>query len=173
MINKNIRQVTYDSLVPSESFLQSSSEFVSSKVEDIHKQAYDIAMSRWIEDHQEYKEGYNITEIRKKDFTEAPSILVASSKYPFTKKVFQLKDYWEGITFFKRKENQWINLQIDEEGVRDAEIVSIDYVNGKVKMESKMSGNNFDVQFNQVSKDTPLNDDKMGLTNTFTYLIGK
>lgn len=170
MTKKNI---TYDSLVPSESFLQTSAEFVSSKVEDIHKQAYDIAMSRWIEDHQEYKEGYTMTEIRKKDFTEAPSILVTSSKYPFSKKVFQLKDYWEGITFFKRKENQWINLQIDEEGVNDAEIVSIDYVNGKVKMESKMSGNKFDVPFNQVNKDTPLNDDKMSLTNTFTYLIGK
>lgn len=167
------KNITYDSLVPSESFLQTSSEFVSSKVEDIHKQAYDIALSRWIEDHKEYKVGHTITEIRKKDFTEAPSILVTSSKYPFSKKVFKLDDYWEGITFFKRKENQWINLQIDEEGINDAEIVAIDYVSGKVKMESKVSGNQFEVPFNQVNKDTPLNDDKMGLTNTFTYLRGK
>lgn len=167
MTKSNIK---YDSLIPSDSYLQSSSELVSRKAEDIHQQAYDIALSGWLKDHEEYREGYSIAEIRKKDFTEAPSILVTSSKYPFKKKTFSLKEYWDGITFSKRKENKWKELQVDEEGIGDAEIVHIDYVRGKVKMMSKMTGNEFEVGLSNINADTPVNDDKMGLTNTFTYL---
>lgn len=167
MTKSNIK---YDSLIPSESYLQTSSELVSGKAEDIHQQAYDIALSNWLQDHKEYKEGHTITEIRKKDFTEAPSILVTSSKYPFKKKTFSLKEYWKEITFSKRKENQWKEMQVDEEGIEDAQIVHIDYVRGKVKMESKMTGNEIEVGLDAINAYTPVDDDKMGLTNTFTYL---
>ena len=55
--------------------------------------------------------------------------------------------------------------------MKDAEITSIDYVNGIVDMESKLTGNKFKMPFSRLDENTRLNIDKCTLSGTFTYII--
>ncbi len=170
-MSNNIRKtIKYDSLIPSEKYLQSMSELISNKADDIHAQLYQIALDKWLADHEEYREGHTIRELKTKDLTEAPSILIVSNKWPFNRKTESLREYWDN-SFFNINSSSWEDVYIDEESMTDAEIVHIDYVNGKVKMESKLTGHSFYMPFNRVNGDTPINEEKCTIIGTFTYMI--
>lgn len=158
----------YSQIIPSGNALLSCDEYLSNKCEDIHKQVYDEAIMKFLTSNPEYS-GYDIQEIRNKDWKTAPHILLTSTKFPFKRKQMSLENYWD-MSFMKNVSSSWEDIITDEDSMIDAEITSIDYVNGKVNMTSKLTGNEFQVGFDRLNENTKVNDDACTLIGSFTYM---
>lgn len=162
----------YKSLVPSGTGLISVDDLMNDKILKVHNQMYENALSRFYEDHPEMEQGYITKEIPNKDWKSPSSVLFISEIYPFAKKKVSLKPWWDdAISFIRKKTESWSDVIIDEDSMKDAEITSIDYVNGNVSMRSKLTQNTWVVPFSKVDENTPLSDDDLTLRNTFSYKI--
>ena len=63
-------------------------------------------------------------------------------------------------------------MLFDEDTLKYAEIIYIDYINSKCKFKSKLTGEEFWVDFNYINNNTKLSQN-MKLDNTFTHLLNE
>lgn len=170
-ISKLSQRDMYSQMIPSGNALQSCQDYISDKCNCIHKQMYEYALAKFIRYryHDIDSEHYDITEIKNKDWKSAPYVLVTTKTWPYSQKRYSLEEFWDP-SFIQEKTSSWKSMNIDEDSMKDAEITSIDYVNAKVTMESRLTGNKFEVPFSRINEDTKVNDEKCTLVNTFTYL---
>lgn len=160
----------YSQIVPSGNTLLSCNEYLINKCEDIHKQAFDIAIESFKKENHINESSYSISEIKNKDWKKAPYIILTYNHYPFNRKKISLEKWWN-ISFASDTTSSWKDVILDDDSMKDAEITSIDYVNGIVDMESKLTGNKFKMPFSRLDENTRLNIDKCTLSGTFTYII--
>lgn len=159
----------YKQIVVSDDTLLSTSDYINDKVNDVYNQMLKKAISDFLMSHQKYH-GYDIKPIKDKNWKTSPRIMITSKEYPFEKKIVNIKEYWDKVVQFS-KENceSYSDLMIDEDTLKDAEIVSINYVLGTVKMRSKFTQVEFEVPFSRINGDTNMSLD-CTLAGTFTYL---
>lgn len=53
-------------------------------------------------DHQRYY-GWDIKPIKDKNWKTSPRIIITSKKYPFEKKIVNIKEYWDKVVQFSKK----------------------------------------------------------------------
>lgn len=171
---RNTDKIIYNtgqSLVPSGTALVTLYDYISGKTDDIHNQMYEAALAKYLELHPEMTT-YSYKEIQNKDWKSPSTVLFISNEYPFHKKKVNLKDWWDDSSYFITNiSNSWTESVVDEDSIKDAEIIDIDYVNGKVTLESKLTQNKWQVPFNKINENTPLSDDKCTLNGTFLSMI--
>lgn len=159
----------YKQIVVSDDTLLSTSDYINDKINDVYNQMLKKAISDFLTSHQKYY-GYDIKPIKDKNWKTSPRIMITSKEYPFEKKIVNIKEYWDKVVQFS-KENceSYSDLMIDEDTLKDAEIVSINYVLGTVKMRSKFTQVEFEVPFSRINGNTNMSLD-CTLDGTFTYL---
>lgn len=162
----------YKQIVVSDDTLLSTSDYINDKINDVYNQMLKKAISDFLISHQKYY-GYDIKPIKDKNWKTSPRIMITSKEYPFEKKIVNIKEYWDKVVQFS-KENceSYSDLMIDEDTLKDAEIVSINYVLGTVKMRSKFTQVEFEVPFSRINGNTNMSLD-CTLAGTFTYLSNK
>ena len=161
----------YKQIVVSDDTLLSTSDYINDKVNDVYNQMLGKAISDFLNDldHWKYYE-WDIKPIKDKNWKTSPRIMITSKKYPFEKKIVNIKEYWDKVVQFSKKNSEsYTDLMIDEDTLKDAEIVSINYVLGIVKMRSKFTQVEFEVPFSRINGNTNMSLD-CTLAGTFTYL---
>ena len=164
----------YKQIVVSDDTLLSTSDYINDKVNDVYNQMLGKAISDFLSDldHWKYYE-CDIKPIKDKNWKTSPRIIITSKKYPFKKKIVNIKEYWDkAVQFSKKNSESYSDLMIDEDTLKDAEIVSINYVLGIVKMRSKFTQVEFEVPFSRINGNTNMSLD-CTLAGTFTYLSNK
>ena len=164
----------YKQIVVSDDTLLSTSDYINDKVNDVYNQMLGKAISDFLNDpdHWKYYE-CDIKPIKDKNWKTSPRIMITSKKYPFEKKIVNIKEYWDkAVQFSKKNSESYSDLMIDEDTLKDAEIVSINYVLGIVKMRSKFTQVEFEVPFSRINGNTNISLD-CTLAGTFTYLSNK
>ena len=164
----------YKQIVVSDDTLLSTSDYINDRVNDVYNQMLGKAISDFLSDldHWKYYE-CDIKPIKDKNWKTSPRIIITSKKYPFEKKIINIKEYWDkAVQFSKKNSESYSNLMIDEDTLKDAEIVSINYVLGIVKMRSKFTQVEFEVPFSRINGNTNMSLD-CTLAGTFTYLSNK
>ena len=164
----------YKQIVVSDDTLLSTSDYINDKVNDVYNQMLGKAISDFLSDldHWKYYE-CDIKPIKDKNWKTSPRIMITSKKYPFKKKIVNIKEYWDkAVQFSKKNSESYSDLIIDEDTLKDAEIVSINYVLGIVKMRSKFTQVEFEVPFSRINGNTNMSLD-CTLAGTFTYLSNK
>ena len=159
----------YKQIVVSDDTLLSTSDYINDKVNDVYNQMLKKAISDFLISHKKYY-GCDIKPIKDKNWKTSPRIMITSKEYPFEKKIVNIKEYWDKVVQFS-KENceSYSDLMIDEDTLKDAEIVSINYVLGIVKMKSKFTQVEFELPFSRINGNTNMSLD-CTLAGTFTYL---
>lgn len=174
MKNINNSSEIYKQIVVSDDTLLSTSDYINDKVNDVYNQMLGKAISDFLNDpdHWKYYE-CDIKPIKDKNWKTSPRIMITSKKYPFKKKIVNIKEYWDkAVQFSKKNSESYSDLIIDEDTLKDAEIVSINYVLGIVKMRSKFTQVEFEVPFSRINGNTNMSLD-CTLAGTFTYLSNK
>lgn len=162
----------YKQIVVSDDTLLSTSDYINDKVNDVYNQMLRKTISDFLFDNWEYYE-CDIKPIKDKNWKTSPRIMITSKKYPFEKKIVNIKEYWDkAVQFSKENCESYTDLMIDEDTLKDAEIVSINYVLGTVKMRSKFTQVEFEVPFSRINGNTNMSLD-CTLAGTFTYLSNK
>ena len=153
----------YKQIVVSDDTLVSTSDYINDKVNDIYNQMLKKSISDFLTDHQRYY-GWDIKPIKDKNWKTSPRIMLTSKEYPFEKKIVNIKEYWDKVVQFSKKNSEsYTDLMIDEDTLKDAEIVSI------IKMKSKFTQVEFEVPFSRINGNTNMSLD-CTLAGTFTYL---
>lgn len=174
MKNINNSSEIYKQIVVSNDTLLSTSDYINDKVNDVYNQMLGKAISDFLNDpdHWKYYE-CDIKPIKDKNWKTSPRIMITSKKYPFEKKIVNIKEYWDKVVQFSKKNSEsYSDLMIDEDTLKDAEIVSINYVLGIVKMRSKFTQVEFEVPFSRINGNTNMSLE-CTLAGTFTYLSNK
>lgn len=164
----------YKQIVVSDDTLLSTSDYINDKVNDVYNQMLGKAISDFLSDldHWKYYE-CDIKPIKDKNWKTSPRIMITSKKYPFEKKIVNIKEYWDKVVQFSKKTSEsYSDLMIDEDTLKDAEIVNINYALGIVKMRSKFTQVEFEVPFSRINGNTNMSLD-CSLSGTFTYLSNK
>ena len=164
----------YKQIVVSDDTLLSTSDYINDKVNDVYNQMLGKAISDFLSDldHWKYYE-CDIKPIKDKNWKTSPRSMITSKKYPFKKKIVNIKEYWDKVVQFSKKNSEsYSDLMIDKDTLKDAEIVSINYVLGIVKMRSKFTQVEFEVPFSRINGNTNMSLD-CTLAGTFTYLSNK
>lgn len=153
------------------------SEYVSNKYNDIHLQLYNDALYKFLKNLQYEKDFYNwndeeiknnikIIEIKNKEYWKPSSIIIIKKVYPYTKHKYDLSKYWNN--YQKKDEKNIDDLKILDEKLLAPEILNLDYIRGKAKMECRQQGVEFEVDFDYIKEDT-LVSEEYSLNNTFGY----
>ena len=164
----------YKQIVVSDDTLLSTSDYINDKVNDVYNQMLGKAISDFLSDLGNWKYyECDIKPIKDKNWKTSPRIMITSKKYPFKKKIVNIKEYWDkAVQFSKKNSESYSDLMIDEDTLKDAEIVSINYVLGIVKMRSKFTQVEFEVPFSRINGNTNMSLD-CTLAGTFNYLSNK
>lgn len=153
------------------------SEFVSNKYNDIHAQLYNDALSNFLKDlnkkdefldwtEEQIETDTKIIEIKNTEYWKPSSVMIIKKIYPFTKYKYDLSEYWNN---YQHKEDKKIDdLKILNEKLLAPEILNLDYIRGKAKIECRQQGVEFEVDFDYIDKDT-LVSEEYSLDNTFSY----
>lgn len=116
-----------------------------------------------------YKDSHKFIEIKKDEYFAPSDVIVINVKFPYERKKYNLSNYWNTIT--EKRNNKDVSLmQFSDETVKYAELVYIDYVNGKCKFKSKLTGEEFWTTFDYINEDTKISD-SLSLKDTFMYKI--
>lgn len=156
-------------------------DYISEKYTNIHKQIYDRALEKLItnelvgegklcETFDELKTKYCFIELKKDEYYKPSKVVVKQTVYPFEAYTYDLSEYWDNYQYkeeFKELKDYWI----DEDSVRDAELIYIDYIKGKGKFKSRYTGKEFWADFKFINQDTKISKDDLSLENTFSYKI--
>ena len=108
-------------------------------------------------------------EIKHDEYLKPSDVLIVNTQYPFGRKKYDLTDYWNTVPE-KRTSKDMSLLHVDEDTIKYAELVYIDYIQGKCKFRSKLNGEEFWTGFDYINEDTIISDD-FSLENTFTYKL--
>jgi hypothetical protein len=162
-------------------------DYINDKYTIIHKRLYKNALhkllvdlakddnvndaddiNKWIDD---FYKTHKIIEILPEEYYSPSDIIIYNKKFPYNSTKYNLSKYWENYQYLKQDKD--INdLLLDEDTLKYAEIIYIDYINSKCKFKSKLTGEEFWVDFNYINNNTKLSQN-MKLDNTFTHLLNE
>ena len=174
MKSTNNSSEIYKQMIVSNDTLVSTSDYINDKVNDIYYQILNLSISNYLKNHRDYNiRNIDMELIKNKDWKVAPKIIFTSRKYPFEKKILNIEKYWDdAVKYYKQHGESYSDLMIDEDTLKDAEIVNINYVSGTVKMKSKFTQVEFEVPFSRINGNTNISTD-CTLAGTFTYLANQ
>jgi hypothetical protein len=136
--------------------------------DEVHKQLYDRALAKMIED-----KGYDIDAYRFTEFPvsyyDAPSyVVVTYIRKPHSAEKVWLKEYWDNNYFAPDNISPLSYTFIEDESERSTlELQSVDYVRGIAKVHSRYSGKTAFVDMKFIDDDFPKSED-FSIDNTFT-----
>ncbi len=111
----------------------------------------------------------DIIEHRDKSYKKAPVCIFRTKKFPYKQWKVDMDPYWNN-TYIKHYDDvTTINFNNYED--KDKKVTYADYVNGKVKMESKLNGTTEYVSFERTDGDINLDTEEFSIKNTLTYMI--
>lgn len=115
-----------------------------------------------------FKKYHKIIEIKNTEYWMESDIIVIHNSKPFSKHVYNLKDFWN---YYQKFENYDISdIKITNENINDSYVSYVDYINGTAKMYSKTNDINYNVKFKYLDENSKLGDELL-MTNTFTSQI--
>lgn len=118
-------------------------DVLNSKEENIHRELFNNALSKFKLENKYSDKEYIFTEYRtSKDYLQPSKVVVISKKSPYTKRSFDLTKYWDNYKFNKNYE------RIDNEE-ENLEIVDMFYSSAKALIRNKYTGEEFKVDFKQ------------------------
>ena len=103
-------------------------------------------------------------QIKNNEYWQPSSIMVISNVSPYKKNIYDLSKYWNMNQEYSNANIE--ELKIINENIKDAKLVSINYVNGTAKFESKINDLVFTVPFKYLNDETIVSDE-MKLNNLF------
>jgi hypothetical protein len=147
-----------------------SAQPVISKDDRLDAVSTSTPSSKYIENYIEsFKKTHKFIEIKNNEYFKPSSVLCISSIFPFERKKFDLTKYWNQTT--RKRNNKDISLlQLEEDTIKYAELIYIDYVQGKCKFKSKLNGEEFWVTFDYINDETKVSE-LYSLKNTFSYKV--
>ena len=111
-----------------------------------------------------YKRYHKIVEIKQSEYWQPSSIFIINKISPFNKITVDLSKYWNMI---QSNESSNINdLKITKENIEDSELIEINYVSGKAKLQSRTEDIIYEVPFKYLDENINVSDD-MILSNSF------
>lgn len=118
-------------------------DVLSSKEENIHKELFNNALSKFKLEHNYSDKEYSFVEYRvSKNYLDHSKVVVIGKTYPFKRKCFDLKEYWDKYEFNKKYE------RIDNED-ESLEIIEMLYTSGEALVRNKYTGEEFKIDFKQ------------------------
>ena len=118
-------------------------DVLNSKEEKIHKELFSNALSKFKLSHNYSDKEYSFVEYRvSKNYLDHSKVIVIGKIYPFERKCFDLKEYWDKYEFNKKYE------RIDNED-ESLEIIEMFYTSGKALIKNKYTGEEFKLDFNK------------------------
>lgn len=111
-----------------------------------------------------YKRYHKFVEIKNSEYWMPSSIFIISKIAPFTKETVNLDKYWNTIQSNNMYELK--DLKITKENILDSEIIEINYVSGKAKLQSRSTDIIYEVPFKYLDENTNVSDELI-LSNSF------
>lgn len=149
----------------------SLSDFSSNRYNNVHDALYKHALNKYLETNLEIRDHiqkYKFIERKAPEYFMPSSVIITECEYPYSRITVDLTPYWN--TYNNPKKDDYTKLMIDEDSIKDAEIVSMNYIKGEVLMRSKFTSKTFYVSFDRINADTPISDDFLE-SSTFKYNI--
>lgn len=116
-------------------------DVLSSKEENIHKELFNNALSKFKLEHNYSDKEYSFVEYRvSKNYLDPSKVVVIGKIYPFERKCFDLVEYWDKYEFNKKYE------RIDNED-ESLEIIEMLYTSGEALVRNKYTGEEFKIDF--------------------------
>ncbi len=149
------------------------------KLDNVHKMLFNDALRKFFNKNASYFSDcstfdeflikYKIVEIKGDSFSDPSKIILRSKTFPYRQQNVDLTSYWNDYQY--DEDNKDINDLInDEETIKDAKLIYIDYVRNRCKFRSKITGKEFWATLDYVNKDTPI-DNEFSLKDTFGEMI--
>lgn len=111
-----------------------------------------------------YKKYHKIVEIKNSEYWKPSSIFIIDRISPFQKHIISLSKYWNMIQSNETSELE--DLKISSENILDSELIEINYVTGKAKLQSRTNDLIYEVPFKYLNENINVSDD-MILSNSF------
>ena len=130
-------------------------------INDQNEKIFDFVKSRCL---YYFNKNHRILEIKNNEYWQPSSIMTISNVSPYTKNIYDLSKYWNMNQEYSDANIE--ELKIINENIKDAKLVSINYVNGTAKFVSKINDLDFTVPFKYLNDETIVSDE-MKLNNLF------
>ncbi len=115
-----------------------------------------------------YKKYHKIIEIKNSEYWMPSHARIINKISPYKKITVNLSKYWNMNQ--SNSESKLSDLKISKENILDSELVEINYVNGKAKIQSRINDITYEVPFKYLDENINISDD-MILSNTFVNKI--
>lgn len=139
------------------------------KLSNKHPGEY-IDVKKYIDDYiYKYRKTHRFLEIKQDEYFKPSSVISIGTVFPYERKKYDLTKYWN-MTPRERNNKDISLLQLDEDTVKYAELIYIDYVQGKCKFKSKLTGEEFWTTFDYINDETKVSE-LYSLSSTFAYKI--
>ena len=130
-------------------------------INDQNEKIFDFIKSRCL---YYFNKNHRILEIKNDEYWQPSSIMTISNVSPYKKNIYDLSKYWNMNQEYSNANIE--ELKIINENIKDAKLVSINYVNGTAKFVSKINDLDFTVPFKYLNDETIVSDE-MKLNNLF------
>jgi len=111
-----------------------------------------------------YKKYHKIIEIKNSEYWMPSSIRIINKIPPYTKINVDLTKYWNMIQ--SNNTSKLSDLKITNENMLDSELIGLNYVNGKAKVQSRTNDTIYEVPFKYLDETVNVSDE-MILSNSF------
>ena len=111
-----------------------------------------------------YKKYHKIIEIKNSEYWMSSSITIINKIPPYTKINVDLTKYWNMIQ--SNDTSKLSDLKITNENMLDSELIGLNYVNGKAKIQSRTNDTIYEVPFKYLDENVNVSDE-MILSNSF------
>ena len=111
-----------------------------------------------------YKKYHKIIEIKNSEYWMPSSIRIINKIPPYTKINVDLTKYWNMIQ--SNNTSKLSDLKITNENMLDSELIELNYVNGKAKVQSRTNDTIYEVPFKYLDENVNVSDE-MILSNSF------
>ena len=111
-----------------------------------------------------YKKYHKIIEIKNSEYWMPSSIKIINKIPPYTKINVDLTKYWNMIQ--SNNTSKLSDLKITKENMLDSELIGLNYVNGKAKVQSRTNDTIYEVPFKYLDETVNVSDE-MILSNSF------
>ena len=111
-----------------------------------------------------YKKYHKIIEIKNSEYWMPSHIRIINKIPPYTKINVDLSKYWNMIQ--SNNTSKLSDLKITKENMLDSELIGLNYVNGKAKVQSRTNDTIYEVPFKYLDENVNVSDE-MILSNSF------
>lgn len=144
-------------------------EMLDKKYDDIHYQLYQTALSAYLSAYNLSFDTYRCIEIPSAYYNTPSKVEMICKEFPYKRYTVDLTPYW-GQYMFNDKAS-YLAVDVDDMTVNTAELKYCDYVNGRVEMESRITGVKYVTSLKDIPNDVKEYPDDKSILNTFAYLV--